>query len=476
MKKTIIRIGCFLSLLLVALNTGNRIFKVKYGDGIYGLTKFYELEDNSVDVLILGSSRAFENFNTGVLWDEYGMASYVLAGSLQPLWNTYYYLREALKTQKPELIVLEGYLTTFQDEYSDDSRIIKNNYGLKWSGNKIESLMVSAPRERWGEFMLEYVQYHNRYAEISREDFLADKGRALYRDWKGFGCNMQTEEREPPDIIQTEERLPLYQKSENYYRKIIELAGENDIPIVVIIAPYAGLTEEEQKIYHTAEEIAKEYGAEFINYNLCYQEAGIDFATDVADGAHLNYKGSQKFSESVGRYLRERYRISDRRGNPSYQSWENNAAYIRGQIDNQKLIETDDMSSFLKQAENENYSYVISIDGSCNSGMEEVKGIMETFHISRDMHRGMWYIDSDGTIWYSGGEAAERYVKLDGHDMCMRRQMNEEETDYSNTLLIDNKEYKKVTNGINVTVYSKVTQTIADSVGFDAENLFQIVR
>jgi len=101
---------------------------------------------------------------------------------------------------------------------------------------------------------------------------------------------------------------------------------------------------------------------------------------------------------------------------------------------------------------------------------------METFHISRDMHRGMWYIDSDGTIWYSGGEAAERYVKLDGHDMCMRRQMNEEETDYSNTLLIDNKEYKKVTNGINVTVYSKVTQTIADSVGFDAENLFQIVR
>lgn len=476
MKKTIIRIACFIFLLLVALNTANHIFKVKYGDGIYGLTKFYELEDNSVDVLILGSSHAFENFNTGVLWDKYGMASYVLAGSIQPMWNTYYYLREALKSQKPELIVLEGYLTTCQYEYSDDSRIIKNNYGLKWSGNKIESLMTSAPRDRWGEFMLEYTQYHNRYTQISSEDFLLDKGRILYRDWKGFGCNMKTKEVKTPDVGQITEQMPLDQKTENYYRKIIELAVEKNIPIIIIIAPYAGITDDEQKMFCTAGKIAEEYGVEFINYNLCYQDVGIDFSTDAADEGHLNYKGNQKFSETVGQYLKEKYRISDRRGNSLYYSWENNADYIRGQIDNQKLAETDDMSGFLEQVKNKNYSYVISIDGNCNSGMEEVKEIMDAFQISRDMHRGIWYVAMDGTTWYSGGETAERYVKLDGHDMCMRRQVDDSGTGYINILLIDNKEYKKVTDGINIIVYSKVTQTIADHVGFDAENSFQIVR
>ena len=96
-KKTVVRITGFLLILLMVLAGINRVFKMKYGDGIYSLTKFYEQKKDSVDVLVLGSSHAFENINTGTLWDEYGMASYVLGGSRQPSWNTYYYLKEALK-------------------------------------------------------------------------------------------------------------------------------------------------------------------------------------------------------------------------------------------------------------------------------------------------------------------------------------------------------------------------------------------
>ena len=95
-KKTVVRITGFLLILLMVLAGINRVFKMKYGDGIYSLTKFYEQKKDSVDVLVLGSSHAFENINTGTLWDEYGMASYVLGGSRQPSWNTYYYLKEAL--------------------------------------------------------------------------------------------------------------------------------------------------------------------------------------------------------------------------------------------------------------------------------------------------------------------------------------------------------------------------------------------
>lgn len=476
MKRTVIRISCFLILLTMVLMITNHVFKVKYGDGIYGCTKFYELEDNTVDVLFLGSSHAFEGFNTGVLWSDYGMAAYILAGSDQPLWNTYYYLKEALKTQKPELIVLEGYLTTYQREYIDDSRIIKNNFGLKWSGDKIDSIKVSAPKERWGEFLLEYVQYHNRYAELSREDFLPDQGKPLYRDWKGFGCNMNTSKLENRDVSHVTERAPLSQKTETYYRKIIELAQENSIPITVVISPYAEITEEQQKRYHTAEEIAAEYGVDFNNYNLCYQETELDFTKDAADGGHLNYRGSLKFSEAVGKYLKANYVISDRRGDPRYQSWEKNADFIKEQIDNQILTETGDMRSFLSQIGNENYSFFISIDGSCHSGMEGVKDIMDAFHITYEGHRGIWYIDTDGEIWYSGGEEAEKYIKPDGHDICMRRVWIEDAEDYANTLIVDNTEYKNVKNGINITVYSSLTQTIVDSVGFDADDSFCLIR
>ena len=41
--------------------------------------------DSVVDALVLGSSHAFEDVNTGTLWGEYGMASYILAGSSRQL-------------------------------------------------------------------------------------------------------------------------------------------------------------------------------------------------------------------------------------------------------------------------------------------------------------------------------------------------------------------------------------------------------
>lgn len=61
------RIICFLLILILLLYGTGNILKFKNGDGIYSLTKFYELEDDTVDVLVLGSSHAFENFNTGLL-------------------------------------------------------------------------------------------------------------------------------------------------------------------------------------------------------------------------------------------------------------------------------------------------------------------------------------------------------------------------------------------------------------------------
>ena len=58
-----------------------------------------------IDVLFLGSSHVHCNVNTQLLWDEYGMAAYLMTGAEQPLWNSYYNLKEALKTQKPRLVV-----------------------------------------------------------------------------------------------------------------------------------------------------------------------------------------------------------------------------------------------------------------------------------------------------------------------------------------------------------------------------------
>lgn len=475
MKKSVIRIGSFILILGIVLGYVNKVFKVKYSDGIYSVTKFYELEDDTVDVLILGSSHAFENFNTGILWDEYGIASYILAGSLQPMWNTYYYLKEALKTQTPELIVLEGYLTCWKYEYIDDSRIIKNTYGLKWSKDKADAIKISAPEERWREFFLEYQQYHTRYTELVPGDFLKNQDYRLYDDWKGFGCNMNTTPLDGNDVSGVTERAEIYEKTEEYYRNIIELAKEKNIPIVVVISPYAGITEEEQKIFNSADYIAAEYDVPFVNCNLMINEMGIDYSTDSGDDSHLNYKGNQKFSRYIGSYLKNNYDISDRRGDAAYLSWQRSADYIRQMIADQELIECKDIDVISEKIHNENYLVIISVDGNCNTSDKNVVEFLQEQGIYDEGSTGIWVIENDERIWSSGMDNAVKYISISSHDFCLRRSVTESEQS-CNEIIVDKIQYQKVANGVNVLIYDTMTEKIADVFGINIDDDYNIIR
>ena len=473
-----LRIICFIAILSMVLLYTNKVFKVKYGDGIYDLTKFYELEDESVDVLILGSSHAFENFNTGTLWNEYGMASYILAGSVQPMWNTYYYLKEALKTQKPELIVLEGYMTVYDSEFIDDSRIIKNNYGLKWSQDKANSIKISAPKERWNDFLLEYVQYHTRYTELGAGDFLKNQGNRLYDDWKGFGCNMATVPLTSMDVGGVTQSVPLYQKTEDYYRKTIELAQEKGIPVIVVVSPYAGIDEGQQQKLNSAGNIAAEYGVPFVNCNLLTGEVGIDYATDAADADHLNYRGNQKYTAYIGAYLKANFEISDRRGDRRYDTWQRSADYIEQEIVDQILRETYDINELAEQIQDLNYRLIVSVDGSCSTADENLKLFFEKVEINTNGLSGLWVRENNEVIdavWHSGMESAERYIEDPQHDFCMKRLQNDS-GQYENRIIADNIQYHKVDNGVNVLVFDKKTETVADMFGIDMDNGYCIVK
>ena len=90
-KKKVFRITGFGILLITALVLVNQVLSFKSRDGLYSMQKFYEQEEGTVDVLVLGPSLAFADINTAVLWNDYGISSFNLAGSIQPMWNTYYF-------------------------------------------------------------------------------------------------------------------------------------------------------------------------------------------------------------------------------------------------------------------------------------------------------------------------------------------------------------------------------------------------
>lgn len=477
-SKAAIKISCFGVLLAFTLLYVDKVLAVKYEDGIYGLTTFYELEENTVDVLVLGSSHAFANIDTGILWDDYGIASYILGGSIQPMWNTYYYLKDALKTQSPELIVLEAHTTTMQSDYIDDSRIIKNTYGMNWSKNKIDAIKVSSPPERWTDFLLSYSQYHNRYTELTKDDFLINRGSVYYRTWKGFYYElMGTTVFDPPNVGGISERGSMSQKTEEYYRKTIELALEHDIPILIVASPYA-ITEWEQSVFNTASDIAEKYRVPFINYNLLYESIGIDYSSDMADIAHLNFSGRGKYTRALGGYIKENYDIPDRRNNQNYNSWEMNARYLSAVGDNRELLAATEMWDITPRLLSENYTVIVSVDGNCTTSDENLSPLFDVLDIPCSGERGIWYITSQTEFHdsISGNEEADTYMCLDSHDIRISRKFDNTTQEYSNTVVFDNVMYKKVSNGVNVFIYDSITQILVDVFGINVDDAYRIVR
>ena len=474
MKRIVAKIGVFVVFLLLVLYFTNNIFKFKYYDGIYSMTKYYEQPDESIDVLFLGSSHAFTSFNTGVFWNEYGIPSYVLAGPGQPLWNTYYYLKEALKYQKPKMIVLEGYLTASDEEFSDKTKMMKNLFGMRFSFDKLAAFTESVPREEWKDYFFEYIQYHSRYDKLSIEDFYRDQGTKEFYNWKGFvGIKRFDGSLVHNNVADVKETEELYEKEEKYYRKIIELANKQDIPILIVITPYADISEEEKKRYNRAAEIADDYDVDFIDFNTYSDKMGLDFAKDAADLGHLNLYGSIKYSEYLGDYLVKSYELDDHRGDLKYSSWEKNYEFYDEERNVFNLVNCKDIASLSEEIKKGRYLVVISVDGSCNVEETKIISFFNSLGLEGD-NKGLWIINQDEKVSIADIEKRQMCIPLDVHEVYVRQLGNDSEC--SNEIYIDGNLYKKVNNGINIVVYDIATGRIADFIGLNADKEYEIER
>lgn len=311
--KTIVFAACFFVLLYAVCC----VFSFKYDDGIATIDNFYDLPQDTVDVLLLGSSHMGINVDPSILWELKGIAAYNCWGMMQQPWNTYYYLKECLKYQTPKLVVMDVYGVTFSGDFPGYDNMIKNTQGLRLSGDKVEDIWVSAPEEYRTALLLGLPAYHYRYSEISEVDFqnfFWDRNTGIQTiDTSGFS----TQAFDIVDVSKVKEALPLAEKCEKYFTQVLNLCKERDIPILLVAAPYY-LHEEEQGKFLRIGEIAESYGVPFLNFNLNYAEIGIDPHKDYCDLAHMNQDGRDKFDAYLANYISAHYELPDRRLDPGH--------------------------------------------------------------------------------------------------------------------------------------------------------------
>ena len=351
MKKVLLRsLGALLALVMV-FGCMDLLLRYRYSDSITSIRRFYEQEENTIDVLGLGTSHVYEGLSPAVLYREYGIAAYDLCAPAQTVWNSYYYFVEALKTQTPKAVVFDVYMMNTNGEYDTTANAIKTTYGMKWSENKYLAMQAAFPEEDFPEILLPFYQYHSRYGELSSSDLLPDNGdEAYYGDsYKGFYTYDTVQEIDRPTPEKWTNTRTFAEKHERYFRAIIELAIERQIPIYIISIPYA-VASDTQTTVNTAARITGEYDSplvHFIDFNKCYDEMGLDFTTDFSGKQHLNDNGAIKFTSYFGKILKEELELPDRRGDAAYASWEENARVFYRLYENNDLKQVSDLPTYM---------------------------------------------------------------------------------------------------------------------------------
>lgn len=138
------------------------------------LRYFLGEEEDSMDVLVLGTSHSSRGILPMEMYESYGIKSYNLSTSLQPVEVSYYTLQEAIKTQKPSVVVWD--VSGLYIDYADLPHWKMIMDEMKIGKNK--ELFVKEYLNRYrdtGEtlisLMFPLLEYHTRWKELAKQDF-----------------------------------------------------------------------------------------------------------------------------------------------------------------------------------------------------------------------------------------------------------------------------------------------------------------
>lgn len=137
----IMKVICFCLVVVLMVNTLTDLFKPKWLENRWQSAKtnnsFYELKKDSTEVVYFGASVIAAAVDPFQLYEEQGISSYNLGVMSQPMLATYFWFREALKTQKMKVAVIE-IKSAARTSIKAEGKARKSYDYMKWGVEKIQ--------------------------------------------------------------------------------------------------------------------------------------------------------------------------------------------------------------------------------------------------------------------------------------------------------------------------------------------------
>ena len=475
--RNLIKIIGFLLVVCIVLGKTTSVLNYKDTGGGGGWQRFYHMPQKTADVMFFGSSHAHCTVDHGLLWDQYGIAGYTLSAGSQRLDSTYYFLKEAIRVQKPKIAVVEVWGTVLDGmEYSEEA-IYRNTLGMHWSKNLFE--FVDYMAAGMGEsssyrnrVLCKLPIIHSRYKELSKEDFKDD-----LPYMRGYRGSFDIVSFETPVKVSADQKAELNPVCEEYLYKIIELAKESGTQLVFMASPYI-LSEEEQMRFNKTAEIAAQESIPMLDYNQLRDEIGLDYAVDFRDSDHVNNSGAAKVTDHLARFLTANYELTDHRGDSKYKDWDLNKQYLDDKRETNMLNGLTDAGSYLQGVSTlQNRTVILSLNGNyMAAGDSYYDGLAALGICYEDYQKGGVWIFENGvpTLYLSGKEYSQKYPIKDG-EIYVKSELHNEDCE-DTELILNGKNYSFVENGLNILIYDQDTKQVIDHAGTDIYVSFEMIR
>ena len=465
---------------------------------------FYALPDNTLDVLLFGSSSVYNGISPMTIYERTGIVSYSLATSAQPIECSYFLLRAAYERQQPKVVIL--------DAAGLFSRADENKYWrfvldyLPLSQIKMEMAQLYDTYEFSDGFLsvlFPIIKYHSRWNALTEADFKSKSTEFYYSGGELLKSiinrspwTIETVDHWTEKLMQLNQgsisylengnlydRIvddPLYSPviSENgrtYLTKIQELCRENGTQLVLMKVPTMTMPQYvpgawTREKYQLTAALANELQIPYLDF-MYDIDPHIDFETETVDeGIHLNLRGAQKIAQYIAGYIQEQFKL----GGKSL------PLYDDALMQYQKVAAVGFLQSETKLfnylgylAKNkENWTILISACADYTNGFspEEYlpfqalslellpKGkIMDSYVAVIDRGELIYEALSDRRIEY---ETERNGLKI---QLISAGWLNGQEA----SITIDGVQYANNTQGLNIVVYDHEEGLVIDSVTFD---------
>ena len=325
MKTTIIRLLKILALIIpiaLLISFMQSFLFCNMDQTTERVRRFYEEEENSLDVVFLGAGDVSTGFAPGLAYEKFGFTSYLYTFDANPASLYKYQLKEILSTQQPQAILVElnGFL--YEDSYqTEDARLRNFVEHIPDSLNKLDAIYHFDTDSKL-DILIPFITYHgdwvkgNRLVEMYQWKAVTAKGPSM---WKGITSCTRVSPFDPAAIEAVTPSNPAQNTiaRESLIDFLEYCKKENLSNIIFVRYPHRNYATFSEAVLYV-EDILASYGYPLLNLEEKIEEIGLDFHTDFFDDEHTNIYGQEKLTAYLGGYL-----AAEVLGDPVQQTVEN---------------------------------------------------------------------------------------------------------------------------------------------------------